>query len=114
MAESTEDLREQVARLLFEADPQNLHILWRDAKDSPVAIAAEWVKSTYTLADSLLPLFAARERAAAEKGWDDATHAELDRLAARVQPDGMIDQHELARPVTNPYTVRAQLEGDGA
>lgn len=134
---STEDLREQVARLLYSTAHWADRIIEHDfERKSDVyyinKAGMHWDQglaghSHYqqfrAQADALLPLFATRERAAAEKGWDEAVAmvaAKLDEYAwvFNAHAGGMAVKLAAAvfldHPPINPYTVRAQLEGDGA
>ena len=60
-------------------------------------VQAEFLSRADALLASTGPLLDAGEV------WDASMKAELFRLSKRIQPDGMIDQHELMRPVANPY-----------
>lgn len=98
VAESTDPLREQVAHGQQLRDELLRLLLQRTVYATAVA-----------LSDRLLPLFAARERAAAEKALREAA-----RLMARVPAEDQESLSAIDWLTARADTVRAQLEGDGA
>lgn len=103
---SKEDLREQVARLLY--DHEDYGMTFEEAEVYPGTVMKVVVAKLRDRADALLPLFASRERAAAEKGLADVA------LAEKLIPGIRYRSFEELAETEERWAVRAQLEGEEA